>query len=109
MSLVTERSPVRKPLPAEALHDQRWAAVVNRDAAFDGKFCYGVKTTEIYCRPVSPPRRPKPQNVAFYDTCAGAEAAGFRPCRRCQPETVSLAQRQADLIASACRKIEEAE
>lgn len=41
----------------------------------------------MYCRPVCPARIPKPQNCVFFVCAAGAEDAGFRPCRRCRPDT----------------------
>ena len=66
--------------------DPRWTAVVGRDAGFDGKFVYAVKTSGVYCRPACPSRRANPQNVSFYDTCGGAERAGFRACKRCHPK-----------------------
>jgi AraC family transcriptional regulator of adaptative response/methylated-DNA-[protein]-cysteine methyltransferase len=66
------------------LDDTRWAAIVARDARFDGSFVYGVVTTGVYCRPTCP-GRPKRENVRFHATPADAEAAGFRPCRRCRP------------------------
>jgi AraC family transcriptional regulator, regulatory protein of adaptative response / methylated-DNA-[protein]-cysteine methyltransferase len=58
-----------------------------RDAAFDGLFFTGVRTTRIYCRPVCPVRPAKSENVRFFATAAAAERAGFRPCLRCRPET----------------------
>ena len=58
-----------------------------RDRAFDGVFFTGVRTTRIYCRPVCPVRPARSQNVEFYPSAAAAEAAGFRPCLRCRPET----------------------
>src|SRR6516164_5103862 len=58
-----------------------------RDAAFDGRFFIGVKTTGIYCRPVCKARIPRPENVTFYPSAAAAEQAGYRPCLRCRPET----------------------
>jgi AraC family transcriptional regulator of adaptative response / DNA-3-methyladenine glycosylase II len=58
-----------------------------RDAAYDGLFFTGVRTTRIYCRPVCPVRPAKSANVAFFPTAAAAERAGFRPCLRCRPET----------------------
>jgi AraC family transcriptional regulator of adaptative response/methylated-DNA-[protein]-cysteine methyltransferase len=33
--------------PTEAV---RWAAVLDRDAAADGRFVYAVASTRIYCR-----------------------------------------------------------
>lgn len=58
-----------------------------RDPAYDGRFYTAVRTTGIYCRPVCPVRAARSQNVAFFPSAAAAEAAGFRPCLRCRPET----------------------
>src|SRR5437762_10818346 len=62
-------------------------ARVRRDRRYDGRFYSGVRTTRIYCRPVCPVRPAFGKNVTFYPTAAAAEAAGFRPCLRCRPET----------------------
>ncbi len=45
----------QQPDPCNAYHtdEQRWAAVLARDAAADGAFVYAVKTTGVYCRPSS--------------------------------------------------------
>lgn len=64
-----------------------YAAILARDARFDGRFFCGVKTTGIYCRPVCPARPPRPENCTFHPSAAAAQAAGFRPCLRCRPET----------------------
>jgi AraC family transcriptional regulator of adaptative response / DNA-3-methyladenine glycosylase II len=61
-------------------------ARLSRDPRFDGKFFIAVLSTRIYCRPICPSPRCKRSNVVFYATAAAAEAAGFRPCRRCRPE-----------------------
>ncbi len=61
-------------------------AFETRDARFDGRVFCGVKTTGIYCRPICPARTPKPENVVYFATAAGAQEAGFRPCLRCRPE-----------------------
>jgi AraC family transcriptional regulator, regulatory protein of adaptative response / methylated-DNA-[protein]-cysteine methyltransferase len=66
--------------------DQRWQAVLNRSSASDGTFVYGVASTGVYCRPSCPSRRPGRSQVSFFETAAGAEAAGYRPCLRCQPQ-----------------------
>lgn len=68
--------------------NERWQAVVNRDRNYDGRFVTAVKTTGIYCRP-SCSARPHRQNVVFYDTSEQAEAAGFRACKRCQPDQLT--------------------
>jgi AraC family transcriptional regulator of adaptative response / DNA-3-methyladenine glycosylase II len=64
-----------------------YRAVKSRDPRFDGRFFTGVKTTGIYCRPVCPAMTPRLKNVEFYSCAAAAENAGFRPCKRCRPET----------------------
>jgi len=64
-----------------------YRALTTRDARFDGRFFVCVRTTGVYCRPVCPAPTPKLHNVVFLPCAAAAEAAGFRPCRRCRPET----------------------
>jgi AraC family transcriptional regulator of adaptative response / DNA-3-methyladenine glycosylase II len=64
-----------------------YRAILARDARFDGRFFVAVRTTGVYCRPVCPAPTPKRSNVMFFPCAAAAEAAGFRPCRRCRPET----------------------
>jgi AraC family transcriptional regulator of adaptative response / DNA-3-methyladenine glycosylase II len=68
-------------------HDACYRAARQRDARFDGRFFTAVKTTGIYCRPTCPARTPHRENVTFFPTAAAAQAAGFRPCLRCRPET----------------------
>ena len=58
-----------------------------RDPSYDGRFYTGVHTTGIYCRPVCPVHPARSANVSFFPSAAAAEAAGFRPCLRCRPET----------------------
>lgn len=62
-------------------------AVLARDIRFDGRFFTAVKTTGIYCRPICPARAPKLENCIFLPTAAAAQAAGFRSCLRCRPES----------------------
>src|SRR5438477_644238 len=68
-------------------HDACYRAICQRDARFDGRLFTAVKTTGIYCRPICPARTPLSKNVTFYPTAAAAQAAGYRPCLRCRPET----------------------
>jgi AraC family transcriptional regulator of adaptative response/methylated-DNA-[protein]-cysteine methyltransferase len=56
-----------------------------RDAAFNGLFFLGVRTTGVFCRPTCPARKPHPQNVEYFATAREAVAAGYRPCKRCRP------------------------
>jgi len=100
---------LQKTLPASARDDARWEAVIARDASFDGQFYYSVATTGVYCRPSCPARLAKRCNVSFHDTAADAERAGFRACKRCKPDGLSLDQQHAETVAEACRLIETAE
>jgi AraC family transcriptional regulator of adaptative response/methylated-DNA-[protein]-cysteine methyltransferase len=99
--------PARKlDLPRYATDAERWSAVLARDAAADDVFYYAVRTTGVYCRPSCAARAAKRANVSFFASTAGAENAGFRPCKRCKPDQASLRARQAQLIAAACKQIE---
>jgi AraC family transcriptional regulator of adaptative response / DNA-3-methyladenine glycosylase II len=89
--------------------DRLYLAVVSRDARFDGEFFTGVKTTGIYCRPICPARTPRRENVVFFPCAAAAEQAGFRPCKRCRPETAPGSPAwtgTASTVARALRLIE---
>jgi AraC family transcriptional regulator of adaptative response/methylated-DNA-[protein]-cysteine methyltransferase len=66
-------------------------------------------TTGIYCRPSCPSRTANPKNVQLHDSLASAKATGFRPCKRCNPDGVSVDTANAALVAKACRVIEESE
>ncbi len=66
--------------------DEMWERIIACDRAYDGQFFTAVKTTKIYCRPSCRSRKPKKMNVEFFDDIQKVEAAGYRPCKRCQPE-----------------------
>ena len=100
---------MKKSAGTNTENDPRWAAVIARDAGADDTFFYAVRTTGVYCRPSCPSRRAQPGNVQFYATRAGAEQAGFRPCRRCKPDQPSLSEQHAVTVARICRLIETAE
>jgi len=85
--------------------DRCWAAVIAHDATQDGHFFYSVKTTGVYCRPGCASRQPRRENIAFYETIAAAEAAGFRACKRCRPNEGSPADRHIAAIGRACALI----
>ncbi|QHP57255.1 bifunctional DNA-binding transcriptional regulator/O6-methylguanine-DNA methyltransferase Ada [Pectobacterium carotovorum] len=89
--------------------DSRWQAVVTRNKAADGCFVYAVKTTGIYCAPSCASRQPRRENVVFFATADEAQAAGFRPCKRCRQGTLSRQEQQTQQIALACRMIEQSE
>lgn len=103
----TEFHPCRNP-HASVEGDPRWAAVLARDPAADGTFVYAVRTTGVYCRPSSPSRHPRPENVEFFNTAEAAAAAGYRPSQRAAADQTTVATRHAALVADACRHIESA-
>jgi AraC family transcriptional regulator of adaptative response/methylated-DNA-[protein]-cysteine methyltransferase len=82
--------------------DARWAQVLSRSLNADRDFVYAVKSTGIFCRPSCPSRRPRREQVEFFDSPAMAQQAGYRACRRCTP-----LQRNEQLtkIEAACRYI----
>ena len=92
-----------------AKDDARWNAVQQRSPGADGEFFYAVRTTGVYCRPSCAARTPRRENVRFFSEPSAAERAGFRACKRCHPNSTAPSQRQAELIATACRRIAEAE
>ena len=86
--------------------DDRWAAVLRRDRALDGRFVTGVLTTGIYCRPSCAARHPKRENVRFFASGFEAAATGLRACLRCKPDEVA---RDAEAVAKAVKLIEASE
>jgi AraC family transcriptional regulator, regulatory protein of adaptative response / methylated-DNA-[protein]-cysteine methyltransferase len=63
-----------------------WAQILARDTL--AEFFYGVTTTGVFCRPDCGSRRPLKSNVRLFGSAAKAQAAGFRPCKRCLPTEV---------------------
>jgi len=84
-------------------------ALRDRDARADGHFVFAVITTGVYCRPSCPARPARPENISFHLDPAAAERAGYRPCKRCRPDEAPRAEREAALVAQACRTIAAAE
>ena len=88
---------------ADADAGRLWEAVQSRDCGFDGKFVYAVRSTGIYCRPTCPSRRPRESQVRYFADPREAQAAGFRACRRCQPDEAGA---DAALVIEACSYID---
>lgn len=76
--------------------DDLYGALLARDPAYDGLWFVGVSTTGIFCRLTCPARKPRRENVAFFDSAAAAEAAGYRACLRCKPLAATSG---SDLVA----------
>ena len=99
--LSEEEAMKRTPQPA-----RRWQAVADRDASLDGAFVFGVSSTGIFCRPSCPAKRPRRENVTFFDHAHQAEQAGYRACLRCRPKAVD-GNPQSALVRAICRYIEQ--
>ncbi len=86
-----------------------WQAVSDRNKEYDGVFVYAVRSTGIYCRPSCPSRRPRREQVQFFDRPAAAEQAGFRACRRCHPQKATVEDPNLGLVEQMCRYLVERE
>ncbi len=62
-----------------------YKALVNKDVSYEGTFIAAVKTTGIFCRPTCTARKPKQENVEFFNTTKEAILSGYRPCKVCNP------------------------
>jgi AraC family transcriptional regulator of adaptative response/methylated-DNA-[protein]-cysteine methyltransferase len=77
---------VERSGPAQKLDPEAaWKQILARDPEAD--FIYGVTTTGVFCRPSCTSRRPLRANVRFFRTGNDARSAGFRPCKRCKPDS----------------------
>ncbi|MEP0909327.1 bifunctional DNA-binding transcriptional regulator/O6-methylguanine-DNA methyltransferase Ada [Leptolyngbya sp. GB1-A1] len=83
-----------------------WQAVLQRDPAFEGLVFYGVSSTGIYCRPTCSSRKPQRDRVCFFDSAAAAEAAGYRPCKRCVPQEAIAPDANVAKVLAVCRYLE---
>ena len=85
--------------------ENRWQAVVARDRSMDGEFVFGVSSTKIYCRPSCPSRRPNRERVAFFVLPEAAEQAGYRACKRCEPQRALVSDPQIEMVQRVCHYI----
>ncbi|HJQ56000.1 MAG TPA: bifunctional DNA-binding transcriptional regulator/O6-methylguanine-DNA methyltransferase Ada [Vineibacter sp.] len=83
-----------------------WEALRRRDRAYNGRVYFSVRTTGVYCLPSCGARTPRPENVAFHASCDAAEAAGFRPCKRCRPRAWLTDRGLSREVAKACRLLD---
>jgi AraC family transcriptional regulator of adaptative response/methylated-DNA-[protein]-cysteine methyltransferase len=89
----------------DPLEGARWQAVQLRDSSLDGTFVFAVSSTGVFCRPSCPSKRPRPENVSFFDDPIQAERAGYRACLRCRPKALD-GNPQSALVRAICRYIE---
>jgi AraC family transcriptional regulator of adaptative response/methylated-DNA-[protein]-cysteine methyltransferase len=89
--------------------DSCWTAVQRRDRASNGRFWFSVRSTGVYCLPSCAARPPLRKNVAFHASPEAAEAAGFRPCKRCKPRDWQAELGLSRSVARACALFEVAD
>jgi AraC family transcriptional regulator of adaptative response/methylated-DNA-[protein]-cysteine methyltransferase len=82
------RTGQEKPMLPDA--DTLYAALLARDARFDGLAWVCVTSTGIYCRLTCPAKKPKQENCVFRASVQDCLQAGFRACKRCDPDGVRL-------------------
>lgn len=88
-------------MPRPRPDDPRWTQVLTRAVEADGRFVYAVQSTGVFCRPTCPSRRPRREQVRFFDHARAAEAAGFRACLRCVPQGARPVTAAARAVAKA--------
>lgn len=103
-ALIKQRSTYRGAVSDD--DETFWRAVLKRDARFDGRVFFAVRSTGIYCRPSCPARRPRREQVVFFSIPEAAESAGFRSCRRCRPRSAAMTDPQVEMVRRACGYIE---
>jgi AraC family transcriptional regulator of adaptative response/methylated-DNA-[protein]-cysteine methyltransferase len=87
--------------------DLRWQIVKTKNPIFDGAFYFGVRTTNIFCKPSCASRIPKRENVRFFATAKDAESGGFRACLRCRPDRENSINPNAEFVFRALDIIQE--
>ena len=103
MALASPSHPGMLPDP-----DSCWTAVQQRNRAYNGRFWFSVQSTGVYCLPSCAARPPLRKNVAFHPSPNAAEAAGFRPCKRCKPRDWQAEVGLSRAVARACALFEAA-
>lgn len=87
VQLVMPSRPSQTFAPEALDIEAAWKQILARDP--EARFFYGVTTTGVFCRPGCSSRRPLRANVRFFRTIEEAQAAGFRPCKKCRPATAT--------------------
>lgn len=90
------------------MHEEEyWQAVCDRNSQYDDRFIVAVRSTGIYCLPSCPSRQPRRENVVFFSAPIEAKKAGFRACKRCNPDRILPKEPYLDLIQQVALTISE--
>lgn len=65
--------------------EEMYRASAEKNPDYEGVFWMAVKTTGIFCRPTCTARKPKAENVEFFNSTKEAILHGYRPCKVCRP------------------------
>lgn len=84
---------------------EKYDAIGKKESTYEGVFITAVKTTGIFCRPSCRARKPKAENVIFYDTPQEAIQHGFRPCKICKP--MELEDQTPEYIQAIIKELHE--
>src|SRR6266849_5241928 len=103
-----QKRTMSRPRMIAMVEEQCWRAVQDRTRTADGAFVYAVRTTQIYCRPSCPSRKPLRGNVEFFVLPEAAERAGYRACLRCRPRELPAGDPAVARVRRACAVIETA-
>ena len=68
------------------MNKEQWLAIKNKDASYDGKFVYVLRSTGTICRPSCEKKISTPQNIIIFQNYEEALAKGYHPCKRCRPD-----------------------
>ncbi len=85
--------------------EEKYQIILDKDPSYEGLFFTAVKSTGIFCRPSCTARKPKIENVVFYDSSDEALQNGFRPCKVCKP--MQLPDETPEEIRSLLKELEE--
>ena len=78
--------------------DELYNAILRHDNKFDGRFYIGILTTGIVCFPSCRSRTPKRENIRVYLSLEEAIRSGFRPCKRCKPDSPSRLSPDSEVV-----------
>ena len=86
---------------------EQWQAIKNKDASYNGRFVYVLRTSGTICRPSCEKKTCSPKDIMIFDTYDEALAAGYRACKRCHPEAADWKGAKMELALAAKKLIEE--
>ncbi len=89
----------------ELSFEEKYNAIGRRESLYEGVFITAVTTTCIFCRPSCRAKKPKAENVIFYDTPQQAIQHGFRPCKICK--LMNLEGEAPEVIKSIIHELQE--